>query len=278
MIPLPRLDFDPSEVAVSWAVLRGAGVEVDFATPDGSRAAGDAIMITGRGLPVAGPLLRANRDARAAYRALSADPSFAAPRSYAALRAEDYDGLLLPGGHRPRGMREYLESPVLQRFVAAFFESGKPVGAICHGVVLAARARSTRTGASVLHGRKTTALTWSLERAAWRIGRIARFWDPSYYRTYSERAGEPAGYRSVQAEVTRALASPDDFLDVPRSAPDYRRKTSGLSRDAADDARPAWVVRDGTYVSARWPGDAHTFARTFVDVLRSTAAGGACVL
>jgi hypothetical protein len=26
-------------------------------------------------------------------------------------------------------------------------------------------------------------------------------------------------------------------------------------------------VRDGSYVSARWPGDAHTFARTFCEVL-----------
>jgi hypothetical protein len=34
-----------------------------------------------------------------------------------------------------------------------------------------------------------------------------------------------------------------------------------------DDDRPAWVVRDGSYVSARWPGDVHTFARTFAAVL-----------
>jgi hypothetical protein len=26
-------------------------------------------------------------------------------------------------------------------------------------------------------------------------------------------------------------------------------------------------VRDGLYVSARWPGDVHTFARTFCEVL-----------
>ena len=26
---------------------------------------------------------------------------------------------------------------------------------------------------------------------------------------------------------------------------------------------PAWVVRDGNYVSARWPGDVFTFAQTF---------------
>jgi putative intracellular protease/amidase len=33
------------------------------------------------------------------------------------------------------------------------------------------------------------------------------------------------------------------------------------------DDRPAWVVRDGSYVTARWPGDAHTFAKTFAEVL-----------
>jgi hypothetical protein len=26
-------------------------------------------------------------------------------------------------------------------------------------------------------------------------------------------------------------------------------------------------VRDGNYVSARWPGDAHTFAKTFAAML-----------
>jgi hypothetical protein len=115
----------------------------------------------------------------------------------------------------------------------------------------------------VLHGRRTTALTWQLERTAWRIGRRTRFWDPTYYRTYMEEPGQVAGYMSVQQEVTRALARPQDFLDVPPDEPDYRRKTSGRARDSADDTRPAWVVRDGNYVSARWPGDVHTFARTF---------------
>jgi hypothetical protein len=31
-------------------------------------------------------------------------------------------------------------------------------------------------------------------------------------------------------------------------------------------------VRDGAYVSARWPGDAHTFARTFAEVLAEVGA------
>ena len=135
-------------------------------------------------------------------------------------------------------MREYLESAILQRVVAGFFDAGKPAAAICHGVVLAARSISPRSGRSVLHGRRTTALTWSLERSAWRVSRyLGRWWDRDYYRTYVEQAGDPAGYRSVQAEVTRALARAEDFLDVPAAAPDRWRKASGLFRDSIDDPR-----------------------------------------
>jgi hypothetical protein len=119
----------------------------------------------------------------------------------------------------------------------------------------------------MLYGRRTTALTWSFERKAEMVGRVVRFWDPSYYRTYQDAPGQPHGFMSVEQEVTRALARPQDFLDVPPDAPDYRRKTDGLSRDTFDDQRPAFVVRDGSYVSARWPGDAFTFAQTFAAVL-----------
>ncbi|MES2818791.1 MAG: thiJ/pfpI-family protein, partial [Pseudomonadota bacterium] len=99
------------------------------------------------------------------------------------------------------------------------------------------------------------------------------FWDPDYYRTYREAPGEPAGFMSVQAEVTRALACPADFLDVPASTAHRLRKTLGLFRDSPEDSRPAFVVRDGRYLSARWPGDVHSFARQFVDLLREPTAG-----
>jgi putative intracellular protease/amidase len=165
-------------------------------------------------------------------------------------------------------MREYLESEALQLIVADFFEAQKPVAAICHGVLLAARSISKRTGRSVLHGYRTTALTWALERSAWNVSRVTRFWDPNYYRTYLEQAGQPEGFMSVQQEVTRALAEPADFVDVPKNDPHYRRKTSGLQRDSLKDASPAFVVSYRNYVSARWPGDAYTFAKTFSDMLK----------
>ncbi|WP_243050537.1 type 1 glutamine amidotransferase domain-containing protein [Dyella sp. RRB7] len=283
LIPLPHQDFDPSEVAVPWRVLVAAGHRVSFATPGGRPASADPIMLSGEGLDpwgwipglrkltLVGRLLRANAVARRDYAALLKDPAFNAPIRWDAINPASFDGLLLPGGHCARGMREYLESPLLQATVAAFFAADKPVAAICHGVVLAARSKAA-DGRSVLHGRRTTALTWALEKSAWSLTRITRFWDPDYYRTYPDAPGQPAGYMSVQQEVTRALARPEDFLDVPTDAPDYRRKTSGLVRDSDTDASPAFVVRDGHYLSARWPGDVHRFAREFAELLTSSTA------
>jgi putative intracellular protease/amidase len=285
VVPLPRRDFDPTEVAVPWRVLTDAGHEVFFATPDGQPGRADPRMLSGEGLDPRGFLpglsrlrliglsLRAGATARAAYAALERDVHFERPLRWNELAAADFDALLLPGAHA-KGMREYRESTLLQKFVAAFFGDGRPVAAICHGVVLAARSLDPKTARSVLHGRRTTALTWSLEKTAWDLTRyFARFWDPGYYRTYEERPGEPAGFAGVQQEVTRALARAEDFLDVPPQDPDRFRKTSGLFRDRLDDARPAFVVRDGSYVSARWPGDAYTFARVFCEVIAES--GGA---
>ena len=281
LIPLPARDFDPSEAAVSWQVLSNAGHTISFTTPDGMPTAADDMMLTGEGLdlwgtlpllrklPLIGLLMRANRDARNAYAAMIADLNYSKPLRWDSVDASAFDALLLPGGHRARGMRDYLESATLQRHVADFFEAQKPVAAICHGVLLAARSHSAKTGRSVLYGYKTTALTWALENSAWKLARITRFWDPNYYRTYLEQAGEPDGYMSVQQEVTRALARPEDFMDVPADIAHAWRKRSGLVRDRIDDDTPAFVVRDGNYVSARWPGDVHTFARTLARLLDS---------
>ncbi len=280
LIPIPNQDFDPTEVAVPWRVLTNQGYQVVFATPDGQQGRADDLMVTGEGLDVWGliPLLkklkllgltlRANSEARHAYAALEQDSAFQAPLKYEELHIEDFDGVVLPGGHRARGMRAYLESQILQNFVGTFFDSGKPVAAICHGVVLAARSISPKTGKSVLHGRKTTALTWKMENTASMLMKFAgRVWDSDYYRTYTEESNDAKGYRSVQAEVTRALASPDDFLDATSDLPDFFRKDSGLFRDTEQDARAAFVVTDGNYVSARWPGDAHQFALAFAKLL-----------
>ena len=275
LIALPGRDFDPTEVAIPWLLLTRRGHEVAFATPDGHASAADDLMLTGEGLdpwgflpllrtlPLFGRVLRAGRAARVAYAEMAQSAGFKQPLRWSDARVGAFDGILFPGGHRARGMRAYLESPALQHLAVAFAKEDKPIGAICHGVLVLARSIDPATGRSVLFGRKTTALPWSFENAAASLGRFVRFWDPQYYRTYSELPGQPTGYMSVQQEVTRALQHASDFEDVSPDDPLFRLKTSGLARDNEDDHTPSWVVRDGNYVSARWPGDAHAFALQF---------------
>lgn len=242
LMPLPSRDFDPSETGIPWRVLSGLGHDVVFATPDGEPGVADGRMVTGEGLGLLAPVLKADRNGRSAYDAMIASPAFGQPLGYAAIAGQAFDALLLAGGHA-KGMRPYLESALLQGVVAAFFAAGKPVGAICHGVVLAARS-TTGNGRSVLHGRKTTALLRSQELLAWNLTRL---YLGDYYRTYPV---------TVEDEVTSALAGPDDFERGPMP----------LRRDTPE--RPdGFAVIDGRYVSARWPGDAHRFARAVADLL-----------
>ena len=281
LVPIPDRDFDPTEVAVSWRVLTGDGHRVIFATESGTRGVADDIMVTGRGLdiwsalPVLGAIpsiglaLRANKDGRRAYHDMLQSAEYQHPVSWTQATLDGIDALLLPGGHRARGMRSYVDSGALQRLVVEAFARGVIVAAICHGVLLAARSVDPCTGHSVLYGRRTTALTWAMERLAWQLTRVTRFWDPNYYRTYTEEPGQPGGYMSVQSEVIRALKDPTDFCDVTRGTPHRWLKSSGMMRDTPTNSRPAFVVDDGDYVSARWPGDTHTFATVLSQKLKA---------
>jgi protease I len=57
--------------------------------------------------------------------------TFSVDRAVSDASADDYDGLVLPGGvANPDFLRT---DDSVRRFVRAFFEAGKPVGAICHG-------------------------------------------------------------------------------------------------------------------------------------------------
>lgn len=249
LIPLPDRDFDVTEVAVPWRVLTRAGHRVEFCTEKGGAApAADPLLLSG----VLFGQLGAEPEPCAFYRELEADPAFRAPHAWGAIEFGDYDGLLLPGGHAP-GMRQYLGSDALQRRVAAFFLSGRPVGAICHGVLVLARSIDPTTGKSVLHDRRTTCLAKYQERIAywltsWKLGR--------YYRTYRAY---------VEDEVKAALRD---------AARQFERGPIALvRRDSEHDANPAFVVADGNYVSARWPGDAYGFARSFEKLLASDGQG-----
>ncbi len=249
-MPLPDRDFDVTETAVPGKVLTRAGHEVVVATETGAVPAADPLLLKG----VLFGQLGAEPEAKAFYAEMAASAGFQAPVRWDACRVEDFDALLLPGGHAP-GMRQYLGSVPLQQQVAAFFAAGKPVAAICHGVLVAARAKAA-SGRSVLHGRKTTCLPKYMERTAffitaWKLGR--------YYRTY------PA---YVEDEVRAALSSEGEFVRGPRTL---------TKRGTDHDDHAAFVVEDGAYVSARWPGDAYLFAKRLLALLGQDGANTSAV-
>ena len=246
LMPLPDRDFDTTEVAVPWRLLRDRGHQVVFATERGGNVpACDPRLLTG----VLFGRLGAEAEPVVFYRQLIETTEFRNPIPWNQIEPEAYDGLILPGGHAP-GMRQYLASVTLQDKVAAFWQLDRPVGAICHGVIVLARTTDHRTGRSVIADKRTTCLPKYMERGAfyataWRLGR--------YYRTY------PA---YVQDEVIAALSDPGRFVRGPRTN----------KRGTATDDRHAFVVQDDRYLSARWPGDAYLFARRFGDILARTDA------
>ena len=62
---------------------------------------------------------------------LDKDATFTADKAVADADADDYDGLVLPGGVANPDFLRADENAV--RFVRSFVEAKKPVGAICHG-------------------------------------------------------------------------------------------------------------------------------------------------
>jgi protease I len=243
LIPLPARDYDPSEAAIAWKLLAARGHAIGFATPDGRPAQADPRMLDGKGLGVWKGLLRAGANAREAHAAMVQSQAFQQPLLYDDIDDSEIDALLLPGGHAP-GMKAYLESPRLQALVASHFAASKPAAAICHGVLLVARSKRT-DGKSVLHGRRTTGLTRQQEMTAWLM---TAAWLGSYYRTYPT---------PLQTEVQSLLAKPEDF-DVGPPA---------LLRDDLDHLGRGFSLRDGNYLSARWPGDAHAWTLKFAEML-----------
>jgi protease I len=62
---------------------------------------------------------------------LDKDQTFQVDKTVSEAKADDYDGLVLPGGVANPDFLRASDDAV--RFTRAFFEAGKPVAAICHG-------------------------------------------------------------------------------------------------------------------------------------------------
>jgi putative intracellular protease/amidase len=231
LIPLPDKDFDPTESAMPWKVCTERGWKITFATENGDIAAADHRLLLG---PVRGPL-GAGPKGLAAYTAMAQTKEFQHPIKYADIDPDQFDGVSLTGGHAP-GMRQYLESQVLQQKMVGFWKKRLAIGAICHGVLVLSRAINPETGKSILYNSKVTALTKDLEMTGygltfWMLGRR--------YRTYD---------CYVADEVRQALENPEDFkIGKAMLIP--------------------FIVRDGNLITSRWPFDALKYSLGFAEIV-----------
>ena len=249
VLPLPAHGFETTEASVPWKVLTDAGCTVTIATPDGAVAQPDETTLTGKGLGMLGYIFRAQKPARAAYAAMSQSASFQAPVTWSDINADDFDAIVIPGGHH-QDMRPFLESVVLQAAIGEFFAQDKLVAAICHGVLLAARSTGT-DGNSVLYGRRATTVPAATENMVWKM---------CHKKVGHERFGKPYDL-TAEEEVRELLASPDDLLIAK----------PGLRKDApGKEARGVCIV-DGNFLSSRLPHDAWCFAKTVAETLLARA-------
>jgi protease I len=109
------------ELTRPWDAVREAGAETDLIAPEEGEVQ--------------------------AFNHLDKADKFPVDRAVADADAGDYDGLVLPGGvANPDILRT---TPEAVEFTRAFFEAGKPVGAICH-------APWTLVEADVVRGRTVT--------------------------------------------------------------------------------------------------------------------------
>ncbi|NQX83039.1 MAG: DJ-1/PfpI family protein [Flavobacteriaceae bacterium] len=234
LIPLPSFDFELTEVAVPWKLFTQRGYKVTFSTYDSIEAKVDSKLITG----VIFGQLKAKAEAQAMYREMILSQEFKKPIKYKDIDPSKYDLLHLPGGHA-KGMRQYLESKILQSKTLEFYQSNKIIGAICHGSIVLARTINPENNKSIIYKNKISALTKPLEMFAyiitsWKLGK--------YYRTYPEY---------VEDEVKRNLYNPKQF-----------------KRGFINPFKP-FVCIDQKLVTARWPEDTYWYTNALISKLES---------
>lgn len=77
------------------------------------------------------------------------------------VKAQDYDAIFYPGGHGP--MWDLAEDPILYTLIETFYNSGKPVAAVCHGPGVLRHAMFN--GEPIVKGKRVSGFTNSEEEA-----------------------------------------------------------------------------------------------------------------
>src|SRR5580698_4038915 len=116
-----KTGFWLEEFAAPYFVFRDAGVELTLASPKGGQPPLDPVSDLPENQTPA--MTRFKQDERA-------KKELSQTVKLETIRSEDFDTVFYPGGHGP--MWDLAESAVSIALIESFYNSGKPVGLVCH--------------------------------------------------------------------------------------------------------------------------------------------------
>ena len=139
--------YEFSEVAQPYMAFRAEGHEVEFASLKGGQPPEDGYD--------------PNDSASRIFRASSGFKRVQQSLRLADLKLDAYDAILFPGGLGP--MVDMAHTRLVKQVIAMVFESGRPVGAVCHGSAALLNV-DLSDGSQLLKGRKVTCFTEAEEQ------------------------------------------------------------------------------------------------------------------
>ena len=147
-----KTGFWLEEFAAPYFVFRDAGVELTLASPKGGQPPIDPKSDLPENQT---PAMTRFKQDQAAQKALAQTVRLAD------MKAEDFDTIFYVGGHGP--MWDLVDNPDSIALIESFYNSGKPVAAVCHapGVLH----RVTYKGAPIVKGKRVTGFANTEEEA-----------------------------------------------------------------------------------------------------------------
>ena len=147
-----KTGFWLEEFAAPYFVFKDAGADITVASPKG-------------GQPPIDPKSDDPKNQTPAQDRFKADKAaldvLAHTQRLDTVSAQDFDAVFYPGGHGP--MWDLAEDETSIELIEAFYESGKPVAAVCHGPGVLHHAQYK--GAPLVRGKRVTGFTNSEEEA-----------------------------------------------------------------------------------------------------------------
>jgi len=141
------------EFATPYYIFRDEGVKVVLASPKG-------------GMPPIDPRSeepQAQTDStKRFFKDKEALEAFENTAQLSTLNPADYGAVFFPGGHGP--LWDLSEDPYSIKIIEAFFASGKPIGAVCHGPAVFRHTKGPN-GAPLVQGKSVTGFSNSEEAA-----------------------------------------------------------------------------------------------------------------